>query len=144
MYDVGQILYLLINKSKKIAPVQVVEQIVRKSIDGEEVSYVVQLPNSEKTKVDLSKIDCEIFTSADLIRKSMIENAILAIDKLVEDSTQISKKIFGDETIKIFEPTSPGVIDIVQEKETSDELMMIDLGNGLRGKIDISKLENIT
>ena len=143
MYEVGQILFLLINKSRKIAPVQVVEQIVRKSIDGEEVSYVVQLPNSEKTKIDLSKLECEVFTDSDLIRKSMIEKAISAIDKLVGDSIQISSNAFDCEVAKLSEPLSSDFFSASNDGSSSDESAMIDLGNGQRGKIDISKLENI-
>ena len=94
MYEVGQILYLLISKNKKIAPVQVVEQIVKKSISGEEVSYTVQLPNSEKSNVLLSNIDCEVFTSAPDIRSSMLSNATSAIDKLVSDSKNIATSVF--------------------------------------------------
>jgi len=149
VYDVGQILYLLINKSQKIAPVQVVEQIVRKSIEGENVSYVVKLPNSEGTKIDLSKIDCEIFISSRDIRSLMVENATSAIDNLVSESVKISQTMFKVEA-EIFNSevnTSEGEksIDIMTGDKTDhpDDKTMIDLGNGVKGRIDMSKLEGL-
>mgnify|MGYP001186679085 CR=1 FL=1 len=147
MYDVGQILYLLINKSQKIAPVQIVEQIVRKSIEGENVSYVVKLPNSEGTKIDLSKIDCEIFTSSKDIRALMVENATSAIDTLVNESIAIANSKF-ETSSEIFnssddEDISKKAIDIMDTGSQLDSTVMIDLGNGIKGKVNMSKIEGL-
>jgi len=143
LYEVGQILYLLLNSNKKIAPVQIVEQIVKKSIDGEDISYTVQIPNSEKSRVLLSNIDCEIFTSSSDIRMSMIANATSAIDKLVLNSKEIAqsafpkpKKLNGVYQNKKVEK----VINSAVESD-SEEVVTVDLGNGVTGKIDIASLE---
>ena len=140
LYEVGQILYLLINKSQKVAPVQVVEQVVRKSVSGEDISYTVQLPNNEKSKVPLSNIDCEIFTSSDTIRRSMISNATSAIDKIVSDSIAISSKVFS---VKERAVKNNNVISLSGSEaiEADESKVTVDLGNGIVGKIDIASLE---
>ena len=143
MYEVGQILYLLISSNKKIAPVQVVEQIVKKSVSGEEVSYTVQLPNNERSKILLSSIDCEIFTSASEIRNSMILNATSAIDKLVSDSKNIAKSVFP-KSKKINSEYQKKRVEKVISTATEEEgegVVTVDLGNGVTGKIDIASLE---
>jgi len=142
LYDVGQVLYLLLSKSKKIAPVQVVEQIVRKSIEGEQVSYMVRLPNKENSKMLLSKIDCEVFTSCDSIRGTMIKNATDAIDHLVSGSREIAKSVFGDEPIEdIFNTHSSS--EKVNDQDEHEDLVTVDLGDGLKGKINISSIGQV-
>ena len=142
MYDVGQVLYLLLSKSKKIAPVQVVEQIVRKSIDGEQVSYMVRLPNKENSRMLLSKIECEVFTGCSSIRESMIKNATGAIDQLVSNSREIAQNIFGEEPIEdIFSRSSNN--KKINDQDMTEDLVTVDLGDGLKGKINISSLGQV-
>ena len=50
MYDVGDILYVISNKRRNVVPVQVVEQIVRRTAKAEEVTFKVQLPTPVKGK----------------------------------------------------------------------------------------------
>ena len=37
-YEVGQVLYVIMRKEKSVVPVRVVEQVSRKTLDGETVS----------------------------------------------------------------------------------------------------------
>tara|TARA_R110002051_G_scaffold115028_1_gene188088 strand:+ start:42 stop:476 length:435 start_codon:yes stop_codon:yes gene_type:complete len=143
LYEVGQILYLLINKNKKIAPVQVIEQIVKKSISCEEVSYTVQLPNTEKSKVLLSNIDCEVFTCALSIRSSMLSNATNAIDKLVSDSKNIAISVFPQSKKANSDYQKKKVEKVINTaiEENVESVVTVDLGNGIKGKIDIASLE---
>ena len=48
-YDVGQVLYVISKKERKVYPVLVVEEIVRKTLSGAETSYIVQLPDRKST-----------------------------------------------------------------------------------------------
>jgi len=139
LYEVGQVLYLLIKKSQKVAPVQIVEQIVRKTISGENVSYTVQIPNGEKSKVLLSNIDCEIFTSTSLVRKFMISNATTAIDKIIADSKIVASSSFEKERNN----TINNVVNLKDSSHVNQdaETVTIDLGGGVKGKIDIAALE---
>tara|TARA_Y100000593_G_C4240576_1_gene301904 strand:+ start:160 stop:591 length:432 start_codon:yes stop_codon:yes gene_type:complete len=142
LYEVGQVLYLLIKKSQKVAPVQVVEQIVRKSVSGENVSYTVQLPNNEKSKVLLSNIDCEVFTSPSLIRKFMISNATNAIDKIIADSKKAASVAFEKE-INDDDNVVNNIVNLRDGSRVDQDsgTVTIDLGNGVKGKIDIAALE---
>ena len=57
MYQVGDILYIISNKRRQIVPVQVCEQVTRRTLDGEHTSYKIKLPESGKeVELDLSLI----------------------------------------------------------------------------------------
>lgn len=62
-FDVGQIIYVLSGETDKIIPMQVCEELRRRSIDGEDVTYLVRSgPNkAEVFKVD--QINGKVFTS---------------------------------------------------------------------------------
>lgn len=62
MYEVGQIIYVVSNETERIVPVMVTEEIKRKTMQGEELSYIVKHGNNE---VVLSKIPGEVFTSVE-------------------------------------------------------------------------------
>ena len=92
--NVGQILYLLPKKNIKIIPSQVVEEIVKRKISGEEVTYMVMLPDENRSIIDITKLDVEIFTDSDSIRTHMVENAVKSIDEMLENSIEIANNIF--------------------------------------------------
>ena len=50
MFQVGQVLYVISQKRQQVYPVRVVEQVVRKSLDGETISYQVEIPGKEENK----------------------------------------------------------------------------------------------
>jgi len=95
-FNVGQILYLLPKKNIKIIPSQVVEEIVKRKISGEEVTYMVMLPDEDRSIIDITKLDVDVFTDASSIRTHMVENAIKSIDDMLDTAVEISKKIFID------------------------------------------------
>jgi hypothetical protein len=93
-YEVGQIVYLLSNNDMKIFPVQVVEEITRKRIGGEDVTYKIVLPNKARTQADLESMDATPFTSPGELRTHMIENAIRMIDTMIERANRMSVQAF--------------------------------------------------
>lgn len=94
-YEVGQIIYLLVEKSARVFPVQVVEEIVRKSISGEKITYMVKLPNESAELVDLDDLKAQVYISEDLLKQKMISNATSAIAKMVDKAVMIGKEIFS-------------------------------------------------
>lgn len=93
-FNVGQVIYLLSKKSLKIIPSQIVEEIVRRKISGEEISYKIMLPDETRSIIDISKLDVEVFTDSDSIRTHMVENAVKSIDEMLEHSIELANNIF--------------------------------------------------
>jgi hypothetical protein len=96
-YDVGQIVYLLSNKEMKIFPVQVTEEIIRRRLDGELVTYKVLLPTKTRDVVDLSELDAQVFVNPSDVRGHMIENTVKMIDNMLERSVRLGQASFARE-----------------------------------------------
>ena len=75
-YDVGQVVYLLSKKDSRIFPAKVVEQICRKTLDGEEISYVVQLPDKKSTCVSLESLSVDVFITLDSLQTHLLNEAM--------------------------------------------------------------------
>ena len=58
-YEVGQIVYLLVKGEMKVIPTRVVEAITRRRLNGSETTYMVQLPDKDRTVIDLTELDAE-------------------------------------------------------------------------------------
>jgi hypothetical protein len=158
---VGQLIYLLSNKDIKVYPAQVIEEINRKTLSGSETSYVIMLPDKNRSEVNISHIDAEIFTSSQEMEDKMFENAKLKIKSLIRSAREL-ESIFED--IIVPDDTSEISIDNVEQSESKeiaeptqkkrrrrsssakskkDDKVVVDLGNGLTGKIDVSSINKL-
>tara|TARA_R110001583_G_scaffold48919_14_gene153173 strand:+ start:2129 stop:2527 length:399 start_codon:yes stop_codon:yes gene_type:complete len=93
-YKVGQIIYLLGKEKTSVFPSQVVEKVTRKNLEGEETSYIVKIPNKEKTEIELEKLNVEVFVSLDTLRETLLEEAKLSIGKIIESASSLSERNF--------------------------------------------------
>ena len=55
-YEVGQIVYLLSHKNTSVIPAQIVEEVCRKTLEGENISYTVRLPDQNKNEMSLENM----------------------------------------------------------------------------------------
>ena len=148
-YRVGQILFL-IHDASKVVPVQVVEEVVRTTLNGREKTYIVKFPDKKETTADISKVKSKIFESKELVRNYMLENATLAIEKMVEDAANISMDIFSDvvemrlNMLNAETDVSEETVENenVQQRATPD-IIKVDLGNGKFGKLNSNDLNKI-
>ncbi len=86
-YKIGQVLYILLNREMKICPVQVVEEITKRTINGESTSYIIKTGKNKET-VALSDIGGQVFESIDTLRQTLIERITKSIDSIVESTLQ--------------------------------------------------------
>lgn len=83
-YRVGQVLFIIINKKMQIYPMMVVEEIVKRTMHGEEVNYVLQGGSDSSTTILLNQVDGEIFESAEEAKYVLTSRATQQIEKLVD------------------------------------------------------------
>jgi len=115
-YKVGQVLYLLLKDSRKVVSIQVVEEVVRKTVEGKTVDYLaVQNPGSEK-RINLERIShkAEIYESLSDLKSAMISKATAAIEQMISETQESAVDKFGEESVDSFED-----LDDVFEEETS-------------------------
>lgn len=142
-YTVGQIIYLLSRKDVKVFPALVVEEIKRKTLEREVISYIVRLPDKDSSEILLEEISADVFTSLDSLQESMILNAKSQITRLLEKAKSASE-IFNtnDDLDDIAEETVNKKLNNEKpENENKDsDIATVDLGNGRFGKINLSAI----
>jgi len=134
-FSVGQVIYLLSTKDIKVYPAQVVEEINRKTLRESVTSYVIKLPDKDGTEVILEQISAEIFTSINDLEQKMIENAKNKIKLFLVNAKKL-EETFLDKPI--IDNSESEIADIQDTK--SENNIEVDLGDGKKGRIDISQI----
>jgi hypothetical protein len=116
-YAVGEILYLISNRQRQVLPLQVEEEINRKTLRGENVSYRVRLPGADKS-VDISSLQGhgEIIASIDAVRAHLEGSARRAIEEVLQDAIETAAASFdvestGDVKAEIHAAAGPVLLD---------------------------------
>ena len=82
-YEVGSVLWVIHSDRPGLMAYRVVEEITKKTLDGEQIQYLVQAATSKTTTVQLEQIKGNIYENAEEAKQKMIENATKAIDGIM-------------------------------------------------------------
>ena len=141
-HEVGQIVFVMLRKQRQVLPVLVVEETTKKTLDGQTYAYTVQLPNPEKTCVSLEKMDADVFETLDDVKESMLRSAATTIENIILSAEAIGSEHFSsyiqkDAKEKVLDSSTD-----TPKSDTDSEGLSVDLGGGVKGKIDISNLKS--
>ena len=92
-YEVGQIIYLLVKGEMKVIPVRVVEAVTRKRLSGSETTYMVQLPDKERTIIDLTELEAETYNELERVREAMMERVTASIDSTIKRTEALARAL---------------------------------------------------
>ena len=92
-YEVGQIIYLLVKGEMKVIPTRVVEAITRKRLSGTETTYMVQLPDKERTIIDLTELDAEPYNDLNRVREIMLERVTTSIESTIKRTEALARSL---------------------------------------------------
>jgi hypothetical protein len=93
-YEVGDVLWIIHKDRPGLIAYRVIEEITKKTLDGEIVQYLV-LPASPKARsVQLETINGRIFQSKEEAKAALMENATKAIDVIVEKTQNLVDTMF--------------------------------------------------
>tara|TARA_B100000212_G_scaffold169091_1_gene127151 strand:- start:3621 stop:4064 length:444 start_codon:yes stop_codon:yes gene_type:complete len=138
MYEVGQILYTILEKKHKVLPLKVVEQVVTKTLEGENIKYTLQLPNNKKTQVSIDKLS-NIFVKIEDVKAKLTENANNAIEDMINSSNDLQDKFFSNKNAVEKLNIALDSIESIN-KESIEDHFKVDLGNGQVGKIKVNDI----
>ena len=152
-YQVGQIIFLIGEKTTRVLPIQVVEEVVRTTIEGKIKTYTVKMPDKNGTTVDIYELKGTLFKDKKELRAYMLTNAKNAIDSMLASSEVLSEEVFGV-SIKEEKADTTSSLNLenfnqVPEVEKSvqnlpdDGIIRVDLGNGQFAKMNSSSLDDI-
>ena len=143
MYEVGQVLYTINNERKSIIPIRVIEQVIKKSIDGETIEYTVEVPGkagNKKTNISMFK---NLFLSLEEVQSFLLNNAKKEVNRLIERAEAINEKYFN--LIKKEKQNTGEILETVENNvacKNNNESVIIDLGNGQKGNISINNIKD--
>jgi hypothetical protein len=142
MYEVGQIIYSILEDKYKVVPLRVSEQVITKTLDGETISYKVIVPGKNNKKISLSSVS-NVWTNLEDVKLHLIDNANNAINKMLNETNNIQNKYFIEEE-KVIEKVldtciNDPNIDTIIKQSPDDSIIKVDLGNG---QIGILKTDN--
>tara|TARA_R100000808_G_C2155555_1_gene168693 strand:+ start:36861 stop:37310 length:450 start_codon:yes stop_codon:yes gene_type:complete len=96
MYQVGQVVYVIFTKKQRVIPVKIVEQIVRRSVDGESIQYLVNVPGRDES-IDLGRLGSEIYSTIDEVQAQLRQNADIAITEMTQQAVELAHTHFPTE-----------------------------------------------
>lgn len=140
MYEIGQVVFVVLSKKQQIFPMQVVETVTKKTFEGEEIKYCLKAGSDKATKIMLDQIDGEIFTSAEEARSTLISRATLQINKLVDSAEKKAKVWYVENSrqeineLSVSEPE----ISFIDQDDVQDMVVLPD-GNVARIKFPTNK-----
>jgi hypothetical protein len=123
-YTVGQVLYVVLRKEATVYPMQVVQEIVKKTMEGEVTTYMVRGQDPTK-ELMITDIDGEVFDSADGVKKVLFERISTSISQRVETAVAkarewypTGREIASDDPMALIKKqTTMGVLEAPSPKK---------------------------
>jgi hypothetical protein len=134
-YRVGQILFVVLNKKMQVYPMMVVEEITKRTLQGEEMNYLLQGGPDPSITIFLNQVDGEIFESADEAKYVLSSRATSQVEKLVDAA--VSKAELWYST-KVQEPSTEVIMSLPQSVENKDSDVQVELPDGTIAKLKSS------
>lgn len=128
-YKIGQVLYVLLNRETKICPVQVVEEITKRTLTGETTTYIVKFGKKGET-VSLSDLDGQVFDSVEVLRTTLYERITRSVENIITNTVKKSQEWYRvDDVVQIHHEVESS------EAQQTEEDAMITLPDGTVAKI---------
>lgn len=94
-YKIGQILFVVLKKQSQVFPMQCIEIITKKTLEGEEINYKVRGGQDANATLMVNEIDGEIFDSSEKARSALTDRATRSISKIVDIAVQKASEWYG-------------------------------------------------
>jgi ferric-dicitrate binding protein FerR (iron transport regulator) len=114
-YRVGQVIFVVLNKRMQVFPMMIVEEIVKRTMHGEEVNYVLQGGTDTSTTILLNKVDGEIFESAEEAKYVLTSRATSQIEKLVDSAVELAA-VWYEGSITSLQQDTSDIMTLSQEQ----------------------------
>lgn len=135
-YEVGQILFVVLNKKSQVYPMQVIEEITKRTLKGEVKTYVLQGGSDPNSTVILDQIDGEVFDSSEEVQRVLLSRATNQINKLVSAAVAKSKDWYlGSENENSLSDLRKSDIPQQVLKSIEDEELTVTLPDGTKARL---------
>lgn len=111
-FAIGQVIYVLSDKTQTVLPGIVQEEIHHRSIEGEKVSYRVAIgPQGKQRVVDLATVDGEVYGDLNEIRNVLISRLTAFVDDLCNTTNERVNQWYHNTQRSVASTTSNGKLD---------------------------------
>jgi hypothetical protein len=132
-YRVGQILYVLTHKETKIYPIQIVEEIIKRTVSEESLSYIAKIGKNAKN-ISLSDIEGDIYEDAEDLRRDLTGRVMNTVNKIIDSSMLRAEEWY------LRSETHSQIIDPLQQQKEEEKTVVL-LPDG---KVANLKLSNVS
>ncbi len=107
-FEVGSVLWVIHSDRPGLMAYQVIEEITKKTLEGEQIQYLVRSATNKSKTVKLDSIKGLVFEDSEEAKQKMIENATKAIDGMVlKIQANVDKLFNGVQEEPEVKPLSP-------------------------------------
>ena len=138
-YEVGSVLWIIHTDRPGLMAYRVVEEITKKTLEGELVQYLVQAATPKSKSVKLETIKGQIFEDSEEAKQKMIENATRAIDGMVVKIQGNVDKFFNSKTEETIKQPSVTVVQS-SSSELKPGYQWVELENGTKAQVKIPEI----
>lgn len=131
----------------RVIPCQVVEELRKKTLKGDSITYKVALGQAGETQ-DLSTIEGEIFTDTDELKSVLKARVSSSIDKMVAVAISTSKKLYPTQSANVTDDideqdvTHMPLENAVTQEEVEDNL--VEMPDGRLAKVKVKLPDNFS
>ncbi len=134
MYSVGDIIYIYKEKNNSLFPCVVAEELVKKTLEGQETSYTVLLPDAEGTLANLSRLNVTTFSSLEEFNEHYLKESKKQAEKAITECSAIAEQKFAKYSKSKKE-------NVVKKQETKK--LVVQDENNVKINFDLSKLDEV-
>jgi hypothetical protein len=127
------------NKRTLIYPVQVVEELTKKTLTGTATEFVIRTGGQTPQNINLQSVDGEYFESAENAKSELTARAIASIAKMVASAEINAAKWYDPAQINNDENK---VSDSLIEDKDDDEVVVTKLPDGTMARVTLNKHDN--
>lgn len=140
-YEVGTVLWIIHTERPGLVAYRVVEEITKRTLDGEKIQYLVQPAMPKARTVQLESIKGRIFLDSEEAKNALVENATKAIDTMILKTQNLVDKFF---MINQPKPEELGMIPSITQASTEKELkegyQWVTMENGTKVQVKIPEI----
>ena len=138
-YEVGSVLWIIHTDRPGLMAYRVVEEITKKTLEGEQIQYLVQAATPKTKTVRLETIKGTIYENADEAKMKLIENATRAIDGMVVKIQGAVDKYFKG-TESVVETQTTPTKKTNNNSKLKDGYQWMEMEDGTRAQVKIPEI----
>jgi hypothetical protein len=116
---------------------RVVEEITKKTLDGEQIQYLVEPATPKSKAVKLETIQGSIFEDSEEAKQKMIENATRAIDGMVKKIQINVDKFFNGKQESTPSKENTPVVQSSSSKELKPGYQWVEMEDGKKVQVKL-------